>query len=279
MKLIGLIVFSFMFLSACASAPERTGYTEAATAKDNGYSIKNVGPETYIATYKGNSVTPSFEAYSYTVLAAYEYCQKQGLIGMVLKPKDKTVTESRTEIASSLVPVSTYKGYTSYATDIHSYQVNTKYPQYTAGTLCRKNFKELENEPKFEAIGRELIHDVTKDFHGGLLVKGVRDAKLPLKLDDVLIRVGKERIGDQLELGVALENMPAGKISGEIIRKGKIVPVKLASVDITEIVKQQQEVNLNFICGKIANIRAQIYDESIVDLPPICKDRVSAKTK
>ena len=174
---ISFSLFFILLFSGCVTFPPSTGFI-AATPTDNlGYAIKEVSPHIYTSVYRGNDRTLSINAYSYTILAAFEYCNNHQMLAVVAAPQNFSSSQTYTAIGMNSVPYYHRSGRVSYSTEYYSYPVTSVYPNFASGFECRTQFKDFAGSPEFEVLSRELVHDVSKDYRGRLLVKSAKDSK------------------------------------------------------------------------------------------------------
>lgn len=224
----GLLVL----LSACAYRQPSTGYVPA-SPNGLGYKIHQADSDVTSVRYEGNSQTYSSHAMAYSMLAAYDHCHAKNLVPIVTYPVNFSKSDTYTAVNSYSIPQYSKNGPTTYSTHVSSYPVTTTYPKFETAFRCFSAVKEIKDWPKTENISRELVHPVTKDFRGGLLVK--EDSGL-FKANDVVIRVGAERVDKALQVNLALQTAKT-KVPVQLIRAQKIKTVSAETIDVTESVK------------------------------------------
>jgi hypothetical protein len=240
-------------LWGCVTLPGSTGYVPARDISDYGYYIKSLNSGIYAVIYRGNSATPVDVAYAYTILAGYDQCINLRKVGLVAKPENLTKEETHTNVSSYNTANYHLDGSVSYTPQVYSYDSTYVYPRFLTTCSCQDRFKEFAHAPTFEAIKAELVHDVTKDFHGGLLAKSVggSDKGKPFLVDDVLIRINSDRVEELVDIQKSLQKVTADKVNISIIRNQKIIKLSASITDFTESVKKLQDATVAFLCKKI----------------------------
>jgi hypothetical protein len=270
-------------LAGCATYPPSTGFIPA-QGEDFGYLITPLKNDMHVSVYKGNKYTRSDAALAYAMLAAYEYCQKKQMIGFVTTPENLSSKETRTNVGSYSIPqYNAYTKSTTYMTQVYSYPVTDVYPRFEVAFACSKNFKRLACSPTFEDLGRDLVHNVTKDFSGGILVKSVRPEELgkPFLENDVVTRVGKQRVEDQPAMLTAFDSAPENSVQLEIIRSQKLIKVTAQLIDISSIMKNAMNDTVDMLCEHVPyeENESQTGSMRAVPHPVICKPRQTARKR
>ena len=217
----------------------------------------------------------SINAYSYTILAAFEYCIDHQMLGIVAAPQNFSSSQTYTAIGMNSVPYYHRRGRVSYSTEYYSYPVTSVYPNFVSGFECRTQFKDFVGSPELEVLSRELVHDVSKDYRGGLLVKSSKDSKT-FQSDDVLIRVNGVRVEQTTEIRDALEKLDSAKVNVDVIRSQEIIHLSAQVKDLTPNVKADQTKIIELTCKNIpANEYMNAFDQRPVGVPKICESIVA----
>jgi hypothetical protein len=259
-------------LSACAMY-SGTGYRARTPGEGEGFLVKPIDEGGYSSSYIGDAFTPREDALAYTMLAAYSFCAAEKKVAYVPTPTDLTTTATGTAIGVTTVPVYNSNGTTSYTTQNYAYPVSRTYPAFITPFLCQARYQSFENSVQFEAIGRELVHPTTKDFKGGLLLKAPSEAAGgtfamgPFRVNDVIVRVGNQRVEQVGELQDALSMAPAGpqEMKIEVIRRERIVKLNAKVRDITAEIVKVASSTIKILC---AHLPPQ--DSEFPSRPAIC---------
>ena len=246
-----------MSLSACASYLP-TGYRPAGDDDSYGYKITMNENGIHTSSYHGNQNTQTNDAFIYTMLAAYQTCRAAGKTAIVVGPEDMTQKTSHTEVSSMMTPIYNSNGTTSYTTQSYAYPVTRTYPAFYSAFSCKSQYKVLTPGILTEDIGRELVHPVTKDFKGGILIKGqTSEAKSikPFAINDVIIRVNGERVETDLEqskiIAATLDSVRSLGI--EVIRKEKKLKLEVTLEDMTAQVKTIEKETIKMLCKNLSD--------------------------
>ncbi len=205
-----------------------------------------------IVVFSGNKYTSISRAKSFTHLKANEICDAHGKLALIIGTFDKTTELNYTQVVTNTNTIPGYskfqgKTYRNTSRDFttvstSSYPVKERYPRYFSVFQCVDSYKALEDVPKFEEIGRDLVHEITKDFKGGLIVKKT-SVNSVLREGDVVINVGDKRC--EISACAIIEANKADKhVQLKIIRNGKIKTVKAKVKDYTSALAL---VNAKFI--------------------------------
>lgn len=268
-------------VSACAVMPPSTGYVEAKDDQEYGYRIVNDQGATYGMIYRGNQYTRSHNAMLYAMAAGFEHCQQKGKLAYITVPKDFSSKSTYTHVSSYQTPVYGSDGkISSYTSNVSSYPVTMTYPQYSSSATCLASFKVIENLPELESIPRELVHGVTKDFKGGLLVK-VIDGPTPLRENDVIVRINGIRIENGTGIFSALENYKGKSVKLGVVRDQKIISLTGKVKDLTPAIEASQAAAVSLICEKVSRTEPSIVGGSptrAVPYPAMCTPYTAAET-
>jgi hypothetical protein len=262
----------FLGLAACSTLPPSTGFV-ADNGQGYGYSIKEVKPGFYISAYRGNNHTSSYNAFAYTMLAGYEYCQSKAKVAVVDTPLDDSKKDTYTKVGSYSTPIYGSKGVT-YVPQVYSYPVTDVYPNYYSPFLCLSRYKAIDTDGTFETVTRELVHDVTKDFHGGLLVKVADGNKSGvLKNNDVLIKINGVRVENSFEVNSVLEQVKTNNAKVSLIRDQKIISTSVKLVDNTPKFKALSDSSIRLLCKDLKTTEKinEFEQKRGIPSPNICK--------
>lgn len=254
------IVFCLtFFIAGCATV--RLSKPTPYQPKDEsgfGLSYNDINSEdgSSISVFEGNAHTKPEHALRFSLLGAYERCHSQGLYSIIQQlPVEFSGEQTRTQVttlaspgpavgSSSLpVPARTY-----------AYSVTVKLPKFATTFRCVKVRRSLGGQPRFEAISRDLVHSNTRDFMGGVLVRSFADDDTanPLKVGDVILEIDGKRVEAPLQVEVALMNSDSSEVKLKIIRKNRIKPLKVPSMDLTDTLRQKERAGVSSLCSDLA---------------------------
>ena len=242
---LAVCFLSFVILSGCATG---TGFVPAsAETRGYGYKIEEAGASR-VATYQGNAKTARADALAFCFVAAFEYCHASGRLALPEKPVELSRQESYTAVNS----YQTYSPKGLPTTNISSYPVTDVYPRFATAFTCFEHIYDLKGIKRWERISRELVHPVTKDFKGGLLINELVVAPdQPLKESDVITAIAGKRVENFSEIKEIFETLKPGPINVSLIRAQKLMTIKAELVDETAIVKATAKELLRKACERI----------------------------
>lgn len=215
-KLITFSIGGMLYLTGCVSStkfveagPERNGY---------GYSVQGIKAEPttatamasamvkdiYVARFEGNTETSAEQAKTYSILAAYKHCLKDGQSAMVINGPENysetstylTKVESMSSISGQTIP------------KIDFYPVTENYPRYGIIFSC------VQKRPALAGFGKSLR--VTNDVREGDLITSVEEG---LTADVAGFDVVREAPAQTLVAKILSETPELKRVSSLMIEK------------------------------------------------------------
>jgi hypothetical protein len=284
---LSLLLIGSLSLTACMASKtvderpknnnfQSTGYVPSGDVENFGFFVQKLKDNHYAAVYRGNLQTKVTDASAYVLLAAYDQCAKENKIALVHSPEDYTVSRFSTQVGSISVPLYSGFGSASYSTHVYSYPVSTKQPNFFLKFHCHNRYVNFKQPIELADIKAELLHDMTKDYHGGMLVKSTSSPGKPFLLDDVVIRVAGQRVEDKDDLGSALELVSDGVAPVEVIRNQKIMKLMADVEDQTSVVNKSQEQAIKSLCAGVPKTEriGPFQPDALMPKAAVCRGQV-----
>lgn len=180
----------------------------------------------YHAEFRGNTNTSQDRARAFSRLAALEHCFGKNRLAWIISARDLA-------------------------------------PGYLTTFRCSDSFRVLQGAPGTEALAVEMVHPLSKDFQGGLLVRDPGSSHT-LKKGDVLLAIDQTRITDILEYMSALNSSERTQVEIHLIRDLTIVNVKAGVDDFYDDLRKMNFAEAKSACSLV---------EDLENTPPICMNK------